>query len=91
MDFGPSSNPVIATYPPEYSLYILTCPSISAVMSHVSWIIPLLVATARKKSTLVRAPQFCDTRTLERLQMRANRKVGKLLPRILAPSIHGMR
>jgi cytochrome P450 len=53
---------------------VLTCPSISSVFSHVSWVIPLILATARKNSALVRTRNFCRERTLERLRMGAKRK-----------------
>ncbi|KAN0137375.1 Cytochrome P450 [Lactarius tabidus] len=47
---------------------------VSAVISHVSWVIPLLLALMRKESALKRNRQFCTERTLERLRMGAKRK-----------------
>ena len=94
MVFGPLWNPVYGTYPLECSLDVVTCPSISAVISHIPWVIPTLLAVARR-STLPRAGQFCRNLTLERLRMGANRKdlfyylVSSHIV-MLAPSFHRM-
>jgi hypothetical protein len=72
--FGLSSYQVYGTYPLECSLYVITCPRVSAVVSHIPWITHPLLAIASKGSVLVRARQFCTERTLERLRMGANRK-----------------
>jgi len=47
---------------------------ISAVVSHVPWVVPLILAIVGKGSTLMRARQFCRERILERLRMGSNRK-----------------
>jgi hypothetical protein len=74
MDFGLSSNPVYGTYPSECSLSVITCHSISAVVSHVPWVVPLLLAIVGNGATLVRARQFCRDRIFERLRMGSKRK-----------------
>jgi hypothetical protein len=53
---------------------VLTCPSITAVTSHVSWVVPLFMAVATKKSTFIRSQGFCKEWTLKRLRMGANRR-----------------
>ena len=58
----------------ECSLCVVTCHSITAVTSHVSWVVPLFIAAARKTSTFIRAREFYTGRTLNRLRMGANRK-----------------
>jgi len=65
---------------------------ISAVVSHVPWVIPPLLAFASKGSALMRTRQFCTERVLERLRMGANRKdlfyylSGEELPEAERPS-----
>ena len=75
MVFGPSSNPLLGTFPLEYSLYVVTwaCPSIASSISHISYVVPPLVAIARR-SPLVRSREFGRERVFERLRMGANRK-----------------
>ena len=58
----------------EYGHFVVTYPSITAVTSNISWIVPLFMAFARKKSTFIRSRDFCIEWTLKRLQMGANRK-----------------
>jgi hypothetical protein len=74
MVFGNSSNPGCGTYPLECSLWIVTWPSLSAVTSHIPYVVPPLIAIVRQKSSLVRSREFCRERVLERLRMGANRK-----------------
>ena len=57
----------------ECSLSVVTCLSVIAVTSHISWVVPLFTAAARK-STFIRARDFYVERTLNRLRMGANRK-----------------
>ncbi len=77
MVLGLSSNPAsFGTYPrqPECSMCVVTCPSLSAVTSHIPYVVPLITAIAGQKSSLVRFRVFCKERALERLRMGANRK-----------------
>ena len=53
--------------------FVLTCPSITAVTSHISWVVPLFMAVARKGSTFIRSRDFCKERTFKRLRVGANR------------------
>jgi len=65
---------------------------ISAVLSQIPWVITPLLALSRKKSALARSRRFCKDRTLQRLQMGANRKdlfyylSGEELPETERPS-----
>ena len=52
----------------------MTCPSISAVVSHIPWVVLPLVALAKRDSSFSRSGEFCKGRTLQRLQTGANRK-----------------
>ncbi len=52
----------------------VTCPSISAAMSHVPYVVPLLIKIMGERSVLARFRAFCRERVLERLRMGANRK-----------------
>ena|SRR6266702_8679957 len=74
MVFGLFSNPAFGKYPCQCSLCVVTCPSLSAVTSHIPYVVPLLGAIAGQKSSLVRFRAFCRERALERLRMGANRK-----------------
>ncbi|KAH9015099.1 high nitrogen upregulated cytochrome P450 monooxygenase 2 [Lactarius pseudohatsudake] len=47
---------------------------LSAVTSHVPYVIPLLIAIGGQRSSRVRFRAFCKERALERLRMGANRK-----------------
>jgi cytochrome P450 len=47
---------------------------LSAVTSHIPYVVPPLIAIVRQKSSLVRSREFCRERVLERLRMGANRK-----------------
>ncbi|KAH9006681.1 high nitrogen upregulated cytochrome P450 monooxygenase 2 [Lactarius hengduanensis] len=47
---------------------------LSAVTSHVPYVIPLLIAIGGQRSSRVRFRTFCKERALERLRMGANRK-----------------
>ena len=67
--------------------------SIIAVTSHVPWIVPIFTAVARKSSNFKRSRDFCRERTLQRLQMGANRKdlfyyLVSFLIEYLTPSAH---
>ena len=96
MAFGLSSNPIFGMHLLECSLYVLTCLRVSAVISHIPWVIPFLIATLRQNSTLLRSQNFCRDRTLERLRMGAKRKdlfyylVSSHVD-LLSPSFHRMR
>ncbi|KAI9447484.1 high nitrogen upregulated cytochrome P450 monooxygenase 2 [Lactarius indigo] len=65
---------------------------LSAVTSHVPYVVPLLTAIAGQRSSLVRFRAFCKEWALERLQMGANRKdlfyylSGEELPESQRPS-----
>ncbi|KAI9466330.1 high nitrogen upregulated cytochrome P450 monooxygenase 2 [Lactarius psammicola] len=56
------------------SLCHVTCPSISSTLSHVPYVIPLLITIIGEKSVLARFRAFCKERVLERLRMGADRK-----------------
>jgi hypothetical protein len=53
---------------------MITCLSISVVVSHIPWVVPPLAAIAKKDSTFIRSGEFCKERALQRLQTGANRK-----------------
>ncbi len=74
MVFGLSSNPAFGTYPRQCGMCVVTCPSISGVISHVPYVGPLLTAIVGQRSSLVRLRAFCKERALERLRMGANKK-----------------
>ena len=49
-------------------------PRILAVVSHIPWVIFPLIAFSKKESAMFRSREFCRERTLQRLQMGADRK-----------------
>ena len=94
MVFGLSSNPAFGMYLFNYSPYVLICLRASAVTSQISWVIPFLIATARKNTTNTRFRKSCRDRTLERLRMGAMRKdlfyyLVSSHVELLAPSFYG--
>ena len=89
-------------------MYVLTCqctslrsvtfPSTTASTSHIPWIVPIVtsIARMRRNSNFKRAQDFFVERTLQRLQMGANRKdlfyyLVSFLIEYLTPSSHSMR
>ena len=96
MVFGLSLNPRFGTYSSTSctSLRSVTFPtSAIAVTSHVPWIVPIFTAVVRKSSNFKRSRDFCRERTLQRLQMGANRKdlfyyLVSFLIEYLTPSAH---